>query len=330
MLQAKMPLLRCLEVLARQQQPGRFRTAVADMVETVRTGGSLSEAMVKHPRIFEPLYLNMVRAGESSGALVVVMLRLSEFLEKSHKVRGKVKSAMTYPLIIMAVAAAVVSALIVFVVPSFESIFANMLKGQSLPVLTQAVLGFSQLVQANIWVTLAVTVAIFWGGRWVLRTPLGSNAWDRSVVRIPFIGDLVLKAAVARFTRTLGTLLSSNVKILDALRITRDTAGNSRVAGAIMAVHDRVKAGEGIASPLAETKVFPELVPSMIAVGEETGELPAMLDRVADSYEDEVDNAVAALTSILEPVMIVLMAVVVGIVVVALFLPLVSMIQNLS
>ena len=330
LVKAGMPILRGLEVLARQQQVPAFKRIVEGMAETIRTGGSLSDGIAQNEKVFSRLYLNMVKAGEASGALDVVLARLAEFLEKSQKIQGKVRAAMTYPLIIMAVAMAVVGALIVFVIPRFESIFTNMLKGQPLPKLTQLVLGMSEFVQGNLLVSLALLIAGGIGLKFVVRTTWGARVWDRILLTIPVLGDLVLKAAVARFTRTLGTLLASGVQILQALQITRDTAGNIHVAEAVDAVQERVKAGEGIARPLEETRVFPGMVASMIEVGEETGKLPDMLDRVADTYEEEVDNAVNALTSILEPVMIVLMAVIVGTIVIALFLPLVRIIQTLS
>lgn len=330
LLKAGMPMLRGLEVLGRQQTEGTFKQALNDVAETIRAGGSFSDGLSRYPNFFDPLYLNMVKAGEASGALDVVMARLAEFLEKSQKIRGKVKSAMTYPLIIMGVAVAVVGALIVFVIPRFESIFANMLKGQPLPALTQAVLAVSKLVQEQLVVAVVGVGLLVAVTRFLPRTQRGRSIWDRVILAIPMLGDLALKGAVARFSRTLGTLLSSGVPILEALNITRDTAGNVQVAAALDDVRSRVKAGEGLAGPLEDTAMFPAMVSSMIEVGEETGRLPDMLDRIADTYEEEVDNAVAALTAILEPAMIVLMSAVVGIVVIALFLPLARIIQTLS
>lgn len=330
LLKAGMPLLRGLEVLERQQSEGPFKQTLSEMADNIRGGGSLSDAMARHPRFFDALYLNMVRAGEAAGALDVVMERLASYLEKARKIQGKVRAAMMYPLIIMAVAVGVVSALIVFVVPKFESIFNNMLKGQALPGLTQAVLNVSQIVQEHfVWILVGAAVLVA-AGRWCSRTTWGKHWGDRLVLAVPVLGDLVLKAAVARFSRTLGTLLASGVQILDALKITRDTAGNTRVSATLDQVRERVRVGEGIAAPLAESAVFPEMVASMVEVGEETGQLPDMLHRIADTYDEEVDNAVAALTSLLEPLMIVLMAVVVGVIVIALFLPLARIIQNLS
>ncbi len=330
LLKAGMPLLRGLEVLERQQSEGPFRRVLGEMATVIRGGGSLSDAMARQPRFFDALYLNMVKAGEAAGALDVVLEQLAEYLEKARKIQGQVRSAMLYPIIIMAVAVGVVGALIVFVVPKFESIFANMLKGEPLPALTQGVLGFSSLVQSQLgWLVLGMAAVVV-GVRFLLKTPAGQNTWDRVVLAIPVLGDLVLKAAVARFSRTLGTLLASGVQILEALKITRDTAGNTRVAASLEAVWERVRVGEGMAGPLAAGSMFPEMVASMVEVGEETGRLPDMLHRIADTYDEEVDNAVAGLTSLLEPLMIVLMSVVVGVIVIALFLPLARIIQTLS
>ncbi len=330
MLRAGLPLLRAVEILERQQPSGAFRSAIGTLAETIRSGGPLSEGLAAHPRYFDRLYVNMVKAGEAGGALDGVMLRLAEFQEKAVRIRGRVRAAMTYPLIIMAVTVAVVGALIVFVVPRFEAIFATMLKGRPLPALTQAVLGTSAWVQDHAVLTLVMAAATLVALRGLIRTARGERVVDRLRLIVPVLGELTLKSAVARFTRTFGTLLSSGVQILDALRITRDTAGNVHVAEAIDAVRLRVQAGEGVARPLAATGVFPAMVPSMIEVGEETGALPAMLERVADTYDEEVDRAVTALTAMLEPLMVVVMAAVVGTIVIALFLPLVSIVQSLT
>lgn len=330
LLKAGMPMLRGLEVLARQQPAGRFKEAIEEIAATIRGGGSLSDGLARFPRFFDPLYVNMVKAGEASGALESVLQRLAEFLEKSQKIRGQVKAAMMYPLIIMVVAVSVVSALIVFVVPRFESIFANLLKGQPLPGLTQTVLAVSRFVHDQLFMTLGLGVALVIAGRGFVRSRRGRRIWDRACLAAPLLGDVILKAAVARFSRTLGTLLAAGVHILEALHIARDTTGNSHIAQELDKVSRRVKAGEGLSRPLEIAAVFPAMVASMVEVGEETGQLPEMLHRIADTYEGEVDNAIAALTSLLEPLMIVLMSVVVGIIVIALFLPLARIIQTLS
>jgi type IV pilus assembly protein PilC len=252
------------------------------------------------------------------------------FNEKSERIKGKVKSAMIYPAIISSVAVAIVSVLMVVVVPQFQAIFTGMLKGQPLPALTQLLLSVSFFMRDNFLLTAAAVAGIYFGFGLFKRTKPGARVIDWLLIHAPVIGDLMLKATIARFTRTFGTLLSSGVPILQALIITRDTSGNVHVANALNLVHDRVKEGDNVAKPLEATAIFPGMVTSMIEVGEETGSLPDMLTRIADSYDEEVDNAVAGLTSVIEPIMIVFMAVVVGTIVIALFLPLVSIIESLK
>ena len=327
---AGMPLLRSLEVLARQERNEAFRAVLEDLAGTIRSGGSFSDGLRHHPRLFDRLYVNMVKAGEAGGVMGEVLGRLAGFMEKSERIKGRVKAAMTYPIIVVVLAGAIVSGLMVVVVPKFEEIFATMLKGQALPALTRLVLGASTLISHHA-VAAAGVLALGYAG-FVLfhRTRTGIRAVDWVLIKAPLLGDLFLKAAIGRFTRTFGTLLSSGVPMLPALVITRDTSGNAHVAGAIERVHDRVKAGDAVAGPLAATGIFPGLVSSMIEVGEETGALPDMLTRIADTYDEEVDNAVTALTSLIEPLMIVGMAVMVGTIVIALFLPIVSLIQHLQ
>jgi type IV pilus assembly protein PilC len=243
---------------------------------------------------------------------------------------GRIKAAMTYPIIILLVASGIVAALMVFVVPRFEQIFTGTLKGQTLPQLTQWVLAVGNFAQAHLVTVLLAAGVVYWGTGRVARTKAGARQLDRLKLQLPVLGDLMRKAAIARFTRTFGTLLASGVPILQALTITRNTSGNVLVAEAIALVHDRVKAGDSVAIPLRGTGIFPDMVASMIEVGEETGALPEMLVRIADSYDEEVDNAVMALTSMLEPLMIVVMAVMVGTIVIALFLPIVRIVQSLG
>lgn len=325
-----MPLLRALEVLARQERNRFAREMMEGLADAIRSGGNLSDGLQQHPRIFDRLYINMVKAGEAGGVLDTVLERLALFLEKAERVRGKIKAAMTYPLIIVLVATGIMSALLVFVVPKFEAIFAGLLKGQSMPPLTVAVLGVSRFVQQHVWVTAGLLAGVYVLLQAAKRTPMGTRAFDRLRLRMPLLGPLFLKAAIARFTRTFGTLLASGVPILQALTITRDTSGNVIVADAIGIVHDRVKEGDNVARPLEATGVFPGMVTSMIEVGEETGALPEMLTKIADIYDEEVDNAVQSLTSVLEPIMIVIMAVVVGIMVIALMLPIMRIVQTLG
>jgi len=327
---AGMPILRSLETLARQEKNLAFKNVLEQVAETIRSGGTFSDGLLQHPKVFDRLYINMVKAGEAGGVLGTVLDRLSRFMEKAEKIKGKVKAAMTYPIIIATVAVLIVSALMVFVIPKFEEIFSGLLKGTPLPALTQFVLAVSNFMKNHIFATLGIIAAIYIGFKIVLKTKQGKSAMDWLQINVPAFGPLFLKAAVGRFTRTLGTLLSSGVPILQALIITRDTSGNGHIAAALNKVHDRVKEGEGVGKPLEATKIFPTMVTSMVEVGEETGALPEMLTRIADTYDEEVDNAVTSITSIIEPIMIVFMAVVVGTIVIALFLPLVKIIQTLS
>lgn len=327
---AGMPILRSLETLARQEKNLRFKWVLEQIAESIKSGNTFSDGLTQHPKVFDRLYINMVKAGEAGGVLGTVLDRLSKFMEKAEKIKGKVKAAMTYPVIIAGVAVLIVSALMVFVIPKFQEIFTGLLKGTPLPLLTQAVIGLSNFMKNQIFATLGIVAAVFFFFKTITKTKTGKSAVDWLQIHIPAFGPLFLKAAIGRFTRTLGTLLSSGVPILQALIITRDTSGNVHVAGALNKVHDRVKEGEGVGKPLEATKIFPTMVTSMVEVGEETGALPEMLTRIADTYDDEVDNAVTSITSIIEPIMIVFMAVVVGTIVIALFLPLVKIIQTLS
>jgi type IV pilus assembly protein PilC len=330
LLKAGMPLLRGLEVLARQERNQGLRRIIEALAGGIKSGGTLSEAMAQHPRVFDRLYLNMIRAGEAGGVLDVVLERLARFQEKSLQLRGKITAAMVYPLIVMAVAVAILAGLLVFVVPKFKQIFADLLKGAPLPALTQFVLTVSDAVRNHFAVALGAAAAAWFAFHAFRRTPTGARLVDTLVVKLPLFGDLFLKDIIARFGRTLGTLLASGVPILPALLITRDTCANSRVGGAITEVHDRVKEGAPVARPLEATAVFPPMVTSMIDVGEHTGQLPEMLGKVADIYEDEVDNAVAGLSSLIEPILILFLALVVGTIVIALFLPIIRIVQLLT
>jgi type IV pilus assembly protein PilC len=330
LLRAGMPLLRGLEVLARQECNRGFQRIIGSLAEVIKSGGTLSEAMAAHPRVFDRLYLNMIRAGEAGGVLDVVLDRLARFQEKSIQLRGKITAAMVYPLIVMAVAVIILAGLLVLVVPKFKQIFADLLKGASLPPLTQLVLTVSDAVKTHYLLALGALVAGWIALRLFRRTAAGARLLDTLVVRLPLFGDIFLKGIIARFGRTLGTLLSSGVPILPALLITRDTCGNARVGAAISDVHDRVKEGAPVARPLEDTAVFPPMVTSMIDVGEHTGQLSEMLGKVADIYEDEVDNAVAGLSSLIEPLLILFLALVVGTIVIALFLPIIRIVQLLT
>ncbi|MEO6244815.1 MAG: type II secretion system F family protein [Opitutaceae bacterium] len=330
LVKAGMPIMRSLEVLGRQEKRPAFKAVIDDCVETIRSGGNFSDGLSAHPKAFDRLYVNMVKAGEAGGVLQTVLERLAVFTEKSVKVKQKIVAAMVYPAIISCVAGGIMMILMIFVVPKFQEVFFTMLKGKPLPWLTSVVVGVADAMRTNIlMVLLAITVVVvaFWLFK---KSTFGTKVLHWLLLKIPVLGDLFLRAAIARFTRTFGTLLASGVPILQALIITRDTSGNVHIANAINVVHDRVKEGDNVAKPLESTNIFPGMVTSMIEVGEETGALPEMLVRIADNYDEEVDNAVEALTSIIEPVMIVFMAVGVGIIVIAMFMPMVELIKSLS
>src|SRR5881398_913979 len=325
-----LPLLRSLNVLAKQERDAVLKRTIDKLADGVQGGNTFSDALSLHPLIFNDLYVNMVKAGELGGVLEVVLNRLAEFQEKAAKIKGKVKSAMIYPAIVMSMAVAIMGFLLVFIVPKFEAIFHDMLGDRPLPVITTFVITVSRLVQGHWLVILALLFAAIAGYKFANRTPRGKSIIDRAKLHFPLFGDVIRKTAISRFSRTLGTLVSSGVPILQALNITRETAGNMVIARAIGQVHESVKEGESIVQPLEASAAFPPMVVSMIDVGEETGQLPEMLLKIADVYDDEVDNSVAAMTAALEPIMIVFLAVVVGTIVVALFLPLISIIQGLQ
>ncbi len=325
-----LPLLRSLNVLARQERDKLLKKTINKVADSVQGGSTFSDALALHPRVFNDLYVNMVKAGEVGGVLELVLNRLSEFQEKATKIKNKIISAMVYPIIVMTMAVGILCFLLVFIVPKFESIFHEMLGDKPLPPVTRFVIGASGLVKDHGLVVLGVVVAAVTTYKFIGRTRRGRFLIDSFKLRMPLFGNLNRKTAISRFARTLGTLVTSGVPILQALNITRETAGNAAIAAAISQVHDSVKEGESIVQPLEASRAFPPMVVSMIDVGEETGKLPEMLLKIADVYDDEVDNAVAALTSMLEPIMIVFLAVIVGTIVLALFTPLISIITGLQ
>jgi type IV pilus assembly protein PilC len=330
LLQAGLPLLRSLEVLSRQEKNPAFKYVLEELGENVRSGNTFSDGLMQHPKVFDRLYVNMIKAGEAGGVLDVVLNRLARFMEKAIKIKGKVKAAMVYPVIVLFIAMAILTFLMIFVIPKFQEIFDELLDGAPLPVLTQWVMLISYFVKDRSLLTVGICIVVFIILKVLKSTNVGARAVDRAMISLPPVGDLFKKAAIARFTRTFGTLLSSGVPILQCLTITRDTIGNRILMDALDKVHDRVKEGDSVSGPLEASKVFPSMVTSMIDVGEETGELPEMLNRIADNYDEEVDNAVAALTSIIEPIMIVVLALIVGVIVIALFLPIIGVIEGLS
>ncbi|HEV2803733.1 MAG TPA: type II secretion system F family protein [Chthoniobacterales bacterium] len=330
LIDAGLPLLRGLNVLSKQERDGVLKTTINKLADSVQGGSTFSEGLAQHPCIFNDLYVNMVKAGELGGVLEVVLTRLAEFQEKAQKIKNKVAAAMVYPLIVLVLAVGIMTFLLVFIVPRFEAIFHDMLGDKPLPAITVFVIGVSSFVQNHWAILVGVLVTLALGYKVLARTRRGQNFLDRVKLRAPLFGDLIRKTAISRFSRTLGTLVTSGVPILQALTITRETAGNSVIARAISQVHNSVKEGESIVLPLETSGAFPPMVISMIDVGEETGQLPEMLLKIAEVYDDEVDNSVAALTSLLEPIMIVFLALVVGTIVIALFMPLISIISGLQ
>src|SRR5213594_1796251 len=327
---AGLPLLRGLRVLQKQEKNLTLKNIVGELALSIEGGSTFSEGLAQHPKVFNRLYVNMVKAGELGGVLEVVLTRLSEFMEKAQKIKGKVIAAMFYPVAVLIVATGILIILMVRVVPSFEQVFIGMAEGAQLPAFTRLVLGISRAIKDHILVTMGV-VAVF-AVIFLLfkRTKFGRHVWDKFKLKVPVIGPVVNKVAISRFTRTLGTLVSSGVPILQALTIVKETAGNVIVSDAVGSVHESVKEGETITAPLEASGVFPPMVISMVDVGEQTGALPEMLLKIADNYDEEVDNAVAAMTSLLEPIMIVFLAVVVGSIVIAKFLPLIVLVNRVG
>jgi type IV pilus assembly protein PilC len=330
LIDAGLPLLRGLDVLRKQEKNPVLKRTLTKLAESVEAGSTFSEALAQHPKIFNKLFVNMVRAGEAGGVLDVTLSRLADFQEKAQKIKNKVVSAMVYPAVVIFVATSILIFLMVVIVPKFQEIFRDLLEGQALPGLTQFVLDVSNLVHHQALLVIGVLVALVVAIKMVGKTVKGRLLIDRFKLNAPVFGQLIRKVSIARFTRTLGTLIASGVPILQALNIVRDTSGNAVIAEAVSRVHDAVKEGERIVEPLEASKVFPPMVISMVDVGEETGALPDMLMKVADVYDDEVDNAVGAITSLLEPIMIVFLAVVVGTIVIAMFLPLITVIGKLG
>lgn len=335
LIDAGLPLLRSLTVLAKQEKDLVLRNTINALADGVQGGSTFSEAMAQHPRIFNKLYINMVKAGELGGVLELVLNRLAEFQEKAQKVKNKVVAAMAYPVIVLIIAILIMLFLLAFIVPKFEQIFKDMLNGRPLPAITQWVIAASNGIKLlfqppYLWFTIIGVIAVVVGWKMINNSPAGKAAIDKLVLKLPLFGDLLRKSAISRFSRTLGTLVTSGVPILQALNITRDTAGNVVVADAVTKVHDAVKEGESIVQPLEASGVFPPMVISMVDVGEETGQLPEMLLKIAEVYDDEVDNAVEGLTSLLEPIMIVILALIVGTIVIALFMPLIEIIKGMQ
>jgi len=325
---AGLPLLRGLRVLERQERNAALRSILGELALAIEGGSTFSEALAQHPKTFNRLYVNMVKAGELGGVLEVVLKRLAEFSEKAQKIKGKVKSALFYPVAVLIVATGILTLLMTFVVPRFKDVFAGM--NIEMPGFTLYVLAISDAIRLHIVKTLGGVAVVWVLFLLFLKTKIGRLLWDKFKLKMPAVGPVISKVAISRFCRTLGTLVSSGVPILQALTIVKETAGNVVISNAVAKVHESVKEGETITAPLESARVFPPMVVSMVDVGEQTGALPEMLLRIADNYDEDVDNAVAAMTSLLEPIMIVALALIVGSIVIAMFLPLIKMITTLS
>jgi type IV pilus assembly protein PilC len=331
LVQAGLPLLRGLRVLQKQERNSNLKSILGDLSVAIEGGSTFSEALAQHPKVFNRLFVNMVKAGEIGGVLEVVLKRLSEFMEKAQKIKGKVIAAMFYPCAVLVVATAIMGVLMVMVIPKFREIFEGTLGGgRKLPPFTDFVLSISTAIKDHIGRTLLEILSVVVVFNVIIRLKFGRKLWDKFKLIVPVLGPVVSKVAISRFTRTLGTLISSGVPILQALTIVKETSGNVIVSNAVGMIHESVKEGETITAPLEASGVFPPMVISMVDVGEQTGALPEMLMKIADNYEEEVDNAVAAMTSLLEPIMIVILAVIVGSIVIAMFLPLIDLMENVG
>ena len=319
MVDAGLPLVQCLTILSEQSESKTLRTVTSKVAENVEAGSTLADALRRHPRTFDELFVNLVEVGEAGGILDTVLQRLSVYIEKAAALKRKVKSAMIYPATIIGVAFIVVVFMLTFVIPTFAKMFSSM--GADLPLPTLIVIRLSEFFQRFWWLVLGAVAGIIVGIRAYYRTEGGKSVIDALLLKLPIFGPLVRKVSVARFTRTLGTLVSSGVPILEGLRITARTAGNRVVERAVLDTRASVTAGKTLAEPLKASTVFPPMVVQMISVGEQTGALDAMLNKIADFYDDEVDTAVTALTALLEPMMIVFLGVVIGGLVIAMYLP---------
>jgi type IV pilus assembly protein PilC len=325
MINAGLPLVQALDILTKQTENKALAEVTRQVVFDVESGHTVADALAKHPNAFSDLYVNMVAAGEAGGILDTILMRLATFMEKNDALIRKVKGAMIYPAVIMSVAFIAICVLLIFVIPVFQDMFASV--GLALPLPTRVVIAMSQALKGYWWAMGGAIVGLFFMTKRYYATPNGKLAIDRTLLKVPVLGDVLRKSAVSRFTRTLGTLISSGVSILDGLEITAKTAGNRVIQDAIMASRTSIAGGDTIAAPLQKSSVFPPMVISMIAVGEQTGGLDEMLSKIADFYDTEVDAAVSGLLSLLEPVMIVFLGVVVGGMVVAMYLPIFDMIN---
>jgi type IV pilus assembly protein PilC len=331
MLDAGLPLVQCLDILAQQQDNPYFAKVLERVREDVESGTTLADAMARHPKVFDQLYVNMVEAGETGGILDIILQRLSTFLEKMVKLVSDVRSALIYPIAVIAISCVVISAIMIFVIPAFKSIFETLVgPGEGLPWLTQVVVDLSSFM-ASYWWLIGIAIGLtIWGVKSWRKTPKGRHNTDAILLKLPILGEILKKIAIARFSRTLGTLLASGVPILESLDITGRTSGNVIVEEAIQKVRVAIEQGETFLEPLKAVKIFPPMVCQMIGIGEQTGALDAMLNKIADFYEQEVDAAIANLLAMLEPAMILFLGVTIGTIVIAMYLPLFTLIAKLS
>ncbi len=327
---AGLPILRSLQILHSQQKPGLFKAIIGGVADDVEGGSSLSESMTAYPKAFNKLYVNMIHAGEMGGVLDIILNRLADFMEKAAKLKKKVIGAMIYPGVVISIAVAIVSMIMIFVIPKFKEIF-NDFKLQ-LPAVTQVLLDISDwfALQYGWAIVLFSPIAFVVTWRLVRMSEGGKYYSDMMLLKVPILGSIIGKSSIARFTRTLGTLIAAGVPILDAINITKETSGNEVYARALLKVHDAIREGESMAEPLRATKVCDAIVVNMVDVGEETGDLDKMLIKVADNYDSDVDVLVGSLISILEPVMVVVLGGIVGFIVIALFMPMITLIQGMT
>lgn len=330
---AGLPILRSIKILEQQQKPGMLKNCLKQVGEDVEGGATLSEAMARHPKAFDRLYSNMVAAGEAGGVLDVILQRLADFLEKAQKLKSKVIGAMIYPIVVIAIAGAITLAIVIFLVPKFRDIFADF-GVKTLPQMTEWLITFSNwLLQGSPpgWLVILFSPLILMGIYKLIRQAyMGRYILDTIWLKVPVIGQIMSKSGIARFTRTLGTLISAGVPILEAIKITKDTTGNEVYASMLGKVHDSIREGDSFANPLRASKCVDSIVVNMVDVGEETGELDKMLYKVADNYDDEVDTLVASLVSLLEPILVVVLGSIVGFIVISLYLPMIHLIQSLT
>ena len=325
MIDAGLPLVQCLEILGTQSENKAMKDILLQVKETVEGGATFAEALKKHPKVFDELYVNLVSAGEVGGILDTILNRLATYIEKNMKLRKKVKGAMVYPICIVIVAIVVLGVLLYYVIPVFEKMFSDFGSKQALPGMTQSLIDLSQWMRNNWYIVLGTIIGIPTAIHFFKRWPKGRYLWDKMILKLPIFGQLLRKVAVARFSRTLGTMVSSGVPILDALNIVAKSAGNKVVEEGILYSREKISEGKTMAEPLAECGVFPGMVVQMIAVGESTGALDQMLGKIADFYDEEVDVAVDALTSLMEPVMLVFLGGLVGYFLIAMYLPIFSL-----